>query len=63
MLIQIEHRRTKEVLFELDKEGNSIRLTLEAAIKANANLEEANLYNANLEEANLKDANLEEANL
>ena len=47
-----------KVLFELEKENNTIKETLEQAIKENANL-----YNANLEGANLRGANLEGANL
>ena len=62
-----------KVLFELEKENNTIKETLEQAIKEdanliNANLEDANLinanlYNANLYNANLYNANLEDANL
>ena len=42
-----------KVLFELEKENNTIKETLEQAIKENANL-----INANLEDANLRNANL-----
>ena len=67
-----------EVLFELEKENNTIKETLEQAVKEDANLrnanleyaileyanlEYANLRNANLRNANLEDANLEYANL
>ena len=52
-----------KVLFELEKENNTIKKTLEQAIKENANLRGANLYNANLRDANLYNANLEDANL
>ena len=52
-----------KVLFELEKENNTIKKTLEQAVKENANLYNANLYNANLESANLEYANLEYANL
>ena len=57
-----------KVLFELEKENNTIKETLEQAIKENANLrganlEDANLINANLINANLRGANLEDANL
>ena len=62
-----------KVLFELEKENNTIKETLEQAIKENANLynanlrganlEDSNLYNANLECANLEGANLEDSNL
>ena len=52
-----------KVLFELEKENNTIKETLEQAIKENANLEDANLRYANLRNANLENANLENANL
>ena len=52
-----------KVLFELEKENNTIKDTLEEAVRNNANLINANLINANLENANLEDANLEYANL
>ena len=37
-----------KVLFEYEKERNTIKDTLEKAIENNANLYNANLYNANL---------------
>ena len=52
-----------KVLFELEKENNTIKETLEQAVKENANLRNANLDNANLENANPYNANLENANL
>ena len=52
-----------KVLFELEKENNTIKETLEQAIKENANLEGANLEGANLRGANLINANLYNANL
>ena len=52
-----------EVLFELEKENNTIKETLEQAVKENANLEYANLEYANLRNANLINANLRSANL
>ena len=52
-----------KVLFALEKENNTIKDTLEEAVRNNANLEGASLYNANLEGANLKNANLEGASL
>ena len=52
-----------KVLFALEKENNTIKDTLEEAVRNNANLEGASLYNANLEGANLKNANLRNANL
>ena len=52
-----------KVLFELEKENNTIKETLEQAVKENANLNSANLEYANLYNANLNNANLEYANL
>ena len=64
MKIKIEIKSVSgKVLFELEKENNTIKETLEQAIKENANLRSANLYNANLECANLIGANLRGANL
>ena len=58
MNIQIKSRFTAAVLFEHDCEGNSVRLTLELAIKSGANLGDANLSRANLGDANLSGAYL-----
>ena len=79
MKIKIEIKSVfGKVLFALEKENNTIKDTLEEAVRNNANLEYANLknaslrnanlenaylYNANLEYANLIDANLKNANL
>ena len=52
-----------KVLFELEKENNTIRETLEQAIKENATLYNANLGYANLGGADLGGANLRGANL
>ena len=62
-----------KVLFALEKENNTIKDTIEEAVRNNinlrganlrgANLRGANLYNANLRGANLEYANLEYANL
>ena len=60
MKIQIKSMFGK-VLFELEKENNTIKYTLEQAIKKRANLYNANLRGANLEGANLYNANLEGA--
>ena len=54
MKIKIEIKSVSgKVLFELEKENNTIKETLEQAIKENANLEYANLEYANLRNANL----------
>jgi len=63
MNIQIKSRFTAAVLFEHDTENNSIRLTLELAIKSGANLSGANLSGANLSCADLSGANLSCADL
>ena len=47
MNIQIKSRFTAAVFFEHDTENNSIRMTLELAIKSGADLSGANLYGAN----------------
>jgi len=63
MNIQIKSRFTAAVLFEHDAENNSIRLTLELAIKSEANLRGANLSRANLSGADLSGADLSGADL
>ena len=64
MKIKIEIKSVfGKVLFELEKENNTIKETLEQAVKENVNLEYVNLYNANLENANLRNANLRNADL
>ena len=52
-----------EVLFEYEKDNNTLKDTLEEAVKQGANLDRANLYGANLTRANLYGANLDRANL
>lgn len=54
--IEIKHRYTDEVLFSHECEKNTIKITLELAVKNNANLRYANLEYANLENANLYNA-------
>ena len=63
MNIQIKSRLTATVLFEHDCEGNSVRLTLELAIKSGADLSDASLSGADLSGANLSGANLSRADL
>jgi uncharacterized protein YjbI with pentapeptide repeats len=63
MKVEIKNRFNGEVIFSHEQENNSLKITLEVAIKARANLEGANLEWANLEGANLARANLEWANL
>lgn len=56
MKIEIKHWATAAVLFSLDIENNSIKLTLEAAVKARASLDGASLRNASLVGASLDGA-------
>lgn len=51
------------VLFEYEKENNTLKDTIEQAIKSSANLSSANLNSANLSYANLRSADLRYANL
>ena len=53
----------EELLFEFDKEDNSVKETLLEAIKSYANLSYANLRGANLSGADLSGADLSGANL
>ena len=52
-----------KLLFEHEAEDNTIKKTLEEAVKSGANLRGANLGGANLGDANLGDAYLRGANL
>jgi uncharacterized protein YjbI with pentapeptide repeats len=61
--IEIKCRFSGSVLFAHDADDNNIKLTLEAAVTARANLGGANLRGANLDGANLDGANLLGANL
>ena len=61
--IEIKNRFTGSVIFEYTKENNTIKETIEEAVKVRANLYGANLDGANLVRANLNGANLVRANL
>jgi hypothetical protein len=63
MKIDIKHRKSGEVIFSYDQENNSIKITLEIAVRAHANLYGANLRGADLRGANLFGANLYGADL
>ena len=52
-----------KVLFEYEKENNTIKETVEKAIKENADLSYADLSSADLSSANLRSANLRSADL
>ena len=58
MKIQIKARFSAAVLFEHEAENNNVSITLQAAVKARANLDGANLAGAYLAGANLAGANL-----
>ncbi len=61
--IEIKHWLTGSVLFEFEKENNTLRDTIVEANLRGADLRGANLRGANLYGANLREANLREANL
>ena len=61
--IEIKNRWTCSVLFEDEKENNTIKDTIEKAVKAGADLEGAYLAGANLEGAYLAGAYLKGADL
>ena len=64
MKIKIEIKSVfGKVLFALEKENNTIKDTIEEAVRNNANLKYANLRNADLYNANLYNANLYNADL
>ena len=62
MKIQIKSIKG-DVLFEHTEENNTIKLTVEKAVKDGVYLEEANLAGTDLEGADLEDANLAGADL
>jgi hypothetical protein len=61
--IEIKHWATGAVLFEFEKENNTLKDTLVKAVARDANLWGADLRDANLWGADLRDANLRGANL
>jgi len=63
MLIEIKSRFDSRVIFSHDCENNSIKLTVEAAVRIRANLDGVYLAGAYLDGANLARANLVRANL
>jgi len=62
MKIEIKSRFSGKVLFQHTQEGNSIKITVEAAVNARANLAGANFAGANLARAKLAGANFAGAN-
>ena len=63
MKLSILSRFNASILFEFEAEENSLKITLQAAVKARANLDGADLRGADLYGANLYGANLRSANL
>ena len=61
--IQIKSRYFGSVLFEYEKENNTVKDTLIEAVKKDADLRGANLRGADLSDAYLSDADLSDANL
>ena len=61
--IQIKHKILGSVLFEYEKEENTIKDTLQAAVKAGADLRDADLGGADLRRADLRGADLRDADL
>jgi len=55
--------RNGEVLFVFSKENNTLKDTLEEAIRSKTNLRDADIRYANLRDADLRYANLRDANL
>ena len=63
MKTKIEIKSVRSVLFEFEKENNTIKDTLFEAVKNGANLRNANLIRANLRGADLRGANLSGSDL
>ena len=61
--IEIKNRLSGSIIFEYTKENNTIKETIEKAIKDSADLGGANLRGANLRGADLRGANLRYADL
>ena len=63
MKLSILSRFNASILFEYEAKENSLKITLQVAVKTGANLDGANLYGADLYGANLYGADLRGANL
>ena len=63
MLIKIINCRTCDAIFELRKEDNTLKDTVEEAVRQGISLRNASLFNANLRGADLRNANLRDAYL
>ena len=62
-VIEIKNKFTSKILFEYEKENNTIKHTVAEAIKSGANLSWADLSEADLSKADLSKADLSGANL
>lgn len=62
MNIQIKNRYNNKVIFEYDCEDNTIRKTVQEAIKAKVSLVQANLAGVNLKNINFNGVNLKAVN-
>ena len=60
---EIKNRWTGSILFKYEKEDNTLKKTVEEAVREGTDLREAYLVGADLEGANLKGADLEGADL
>ena len=60
---EIKNKWTGSILFEYEKEDNTLKKTVEEAVREGADLGGANLEGADLEGADLRGANLRGANL
>jgi uncharacterized protein YjbI with pentapeptide repeats len=63
MKIEIKHRHTAAVLFAHDVVRNTMRLTVEAAVSAKADLSGSNLRGSDLRGSNLRGSNLRVSDL
>ena len=63
MKLSILSRFNASILFEHEAEENSLKITLQVAVKTDANLRGASLRGAKLRDADLRDANLRGADL
>ncbi|MEJ0004416.1 MAG: pentapeptide repeat-containing protein [Pararobbsia sp.] len=63
MKIEIKHRWSLAVLFSHDVENNTMKLTLEAAVRAGSNLRGSNLRGSNLRGSDLRDSDLSDSDL
>jgi len=61
--IEIKHKFTNEVLFSHECENNTIKITLELAVKSSSNLSYSDLRGSDLRGSDLSGSNLSNSNL